>query len=120
MPRITGFDPLILLAPLRQAFKEANDVTGRRFQQEITSNKWAWPNPPSPRDIVDLRNLRDSYTPQVGETEWRHQWLVEHAIYAHEGWTTRSGFVGPPRRWTTAPRQDFPKVYVLLARRRFS
>ena len=103
-----------------RAFIEAQPLLVRRFTQEVEAEKWTWPNPPSPRDIVDTGRLRDSLnnpqhtgprTPTVEKTGHLiravHTWHVPYAAYVHEGYTLRSGFFGPPRPWTKPAIEGF-------------
>lgn len=55
----------------------------------------------SPRDIVDLGQLRDAQIlMRVDRQTFRLSWGVGHALAVHEGQTLRSGKHTLPRRWT--------------------
>jgi hypothetical protein len=103
-----------ILAAMEPAFSRANDVLGRKFQQEITSNKWVWPRGESPRDIVapNSGQLRDSYDPQPGKDGANpihdHTWDTEYAMAVHEGATFKdpSRPPLPARPWTKGPIAD--------------
>lgn len=99
-----------ILAAMEPAFQRANEVLGRKFQQEISDPKWAWPTSPSPRDIVDLGQLRDSYDAQPGKDGQNpihdHTWSTEYAMAVHEGAEYRDGRSMPGRPWTKAPIND--------------
>ena len=92
---------------LGEAFYRANEVLGRAFQSEVTANKWQWPNPPSPRDIVDTGNLRQSYsgerTRERGDPAFDHAWNTEYAMAVHEGAVLKNGTKLPARPWTEKP-----------------
>jgi len=92
---------------LGKAFYRANEVLGRAFQSEVTASKWQWPNPPSPRDIVDTGNLRQSYsgerTRERGDPAFDHAWNVEYAMAVHEGAVLKNGTKLPARPWTEKP-----------------
>lgn len=102
-----------ILAAMEPAFNKANEVLGRKFQQEITDPKWTWPTGESPRDIVSDHGgqLRDSYDAQPGKDGQNpihdHTWATEYAMAVHEGATFTDGRPPlPARRWTKAPIDD--------------
>jgi len=119
MAKLVWHGPKFKEAMIR-AFIEAQPKLVRRFTEEVNADKWTWPNPPSPRDIVDTGRLRDSLnnpnhtgprTPTVEKTgdlvRAVHTWHVPYAVYVHEGYTLRSGFFGPPRPWTEPAVKGF-------------
>lgn len=108
---------------LEEPFVEANQILGRAFTREITTNKWKWPTDPSPRDAVDLGQLRDSYNGKPGregsDVVFDHAWTAEYAMAVHEGaefkpnsvwgriWIAIHGRpVMPGRPWTEKPLKD--------------
>lgn len=99
-----------LVAALAEPFHQANEVLGRQFQKEITSNKWDWPNPPSPRDIVDHGDLRRSYVAERvtegGTPAHDHSWSQDYAMAVHEGADFDDGRTMPARPWTRDPLKD--------------
>ncbi len=107
------FNTAQLLAGAEAAFNEANMVLGREFQKRITSNMWAWPSSPSPRDIVDHGQLRDSYTPTaITPTVFEHAWNTEYAMAVHEGALYKDGKGNavramPARPWVRVTLRDF-------------
>lgn len=98
------------------AWVDVNHLLQRRFTMEITSNKWTWPNLPSPRDIVDKGQLRASYkgfpriNPETDLYEFDHEWNVNHALYVHEGYEHKSGSVWPGRPWTKKPLDETDRL----------
>ena len=95
---------------LAEPFYQANELLGRAFTKEITSNKWDWNAPPSPRDIVDNGQLRDSYQAkrgrEGGDPIFDHSWPVEYAMAVHEGAVFDNGMIHPQRPWTRDPLRD--------------
>lgn len=98
-------------AATRQVIEEARDwpegfgTTYRRNGQVVTG---------SYRDIVDLGELRDSQNYQrTEEYRTKYSWSAEHALYVHEGYTTKSGKQVPSRRWTevAAEEKNLPQVF---------
>lgn len=112
-----------ILAALEEPFHQANEVLGRKFQNEITANKWSWPNPPSPRDIVDTGTLRGSYVgervPDGRAPTHDHSWGAEYAMAVHEGAVFKDGSEFPERPWTEKPLEDgeLEKAFERLAKR---
>lgn len=102
----------LILAALKPAWDRSNEVLGRDFQKEITSNKWNWPRGDSPRDIVDTGQLRDSYAPQAGMDGdaliYDHAWPTEYAMAVHEGAKFKADNRPdlPARRWTEEPLKN--------------
>lgn len=117
---------------LEEAFHQANERLGDAFTQEITQNKWEWPNETerengevasSPRDIVDLGNLRRSYAPERategGDPAHDHVWNTEYAMPVHEGAKLANGKgTLPARPWTEEPleRGDLEKAFEALGK----
>lgn len=93
------------------AFTEANELLGRQAQQEITANKWNWPRAPSPRDIVDQGQLRNSYGGKREGDSYAHTWATEYAAAVLAGYVTRSGSTMPGRDWTKEPLGEFPETF---------
>ncbi|HLO87632.1 MAG TPA: hypothetical protein VK203_21865 [Nostocaceae cyanobacterium] len=96
------------------AFKQTMLLLGRQFTQAITSNIWDWPNPPSPRNIINTGRLRSSQQltfPAPGQALFA--WPVDYALYVHQGYTMSNGAVFPGRPWTTYALNNFnvPRVY---------
>lgn len=120
MTKDVVINPGPILKELESAFFEANEILEREFKNELTDNKWDWPNGQSPRDIVDTGTLRDSTkrdqrsTPSGPEVD--HTWNVEYAMAVHEGavfgantrpgraWIALTGKPEMPARpWTKGP-----------------
>ena len=103
---------------LEEAFSETNDLFNRNAAREITKDKWAWPNAPSPRDIVDLGGLRDSYQrTNVSAREVDHTWTVDYAMAVHEGAVISGSGGFPGRPWTLEPIERLPKDFEKVAKR---
>jgi hypothetical protein len=100
-----------ITAALEEAFVESNELFGRNATAEITANKW----PPDSRDIVDTENLRDSYTPTPGRTEYEHSWPVDYAMAQHEGAQLAGGGSIPAKPWTKEPLEKMPEDFERLA-----
>lgn len=112
------FNTTMLLAGAESAFGDANMILGRELQKRITDNRWGWPTDPSPRDIVDKGQLRDSYTPTaISKTEHEHAWNTEYAMAVHEGVVFQGGRSMPARPWVrvTLREFDFADAYGKLA-----
>ena len=91
-----------------QAFEEAMFLLGREMTKAISDNIWQWPNPPSPRNIVDTGRLRGSQQltfPTPGTALFA--WPVDYALFVHEGYTMKNGATFPGRPWTQVALQDF-------------
>ena len=103
------FNTVQLVAAAESAWPEANMILGRQFQKRITANQWQWPTDPSPRDIVDTGQLRDSYTPTaISATEHEHAWNTEYAMAVHEGAVFKNRqYVMPARPWVRVTLRDF-------------
>ncbi|MBD0266155.1 MAG: hypothetical protein ICV85_12775 [Tolypothrix sp. T3-bin4] len=100
---------------LDAAFKETMFLLGREFTKSITSNVWDWPNPPSPRNIIDTGRLRSSQQLTFqGTGQAIFTWPVDYALYVHEGYTMPDGSVFPGRPWTRQTLDNFD-VYGVLA-----
>ena len=105
-----------ILGAVVEAFGEAGDKFGEEAQREITSPVWDFPQPGS--DIVDLGNLRDSYTQvaRANGTIFEHQWNARHAMANHEGARYRNGSTRPARPWTKEPIENFERNFAAIAR----
>lgn len=133
MPFDIDWNDRQLVDALNEPFHQANEVLARKFQNEITSNKWAWPNPPLQRDIVKHGELRRSYVGErVGARTHSHSWNIEYGMAVHEGavfkansvwgriWIAIHGKpVMPARPWTKKPIEDgtLEDAFGRLARR---
>lgn len=82
----------------KQTFTQLN----AEFQKAITAKRWPWPNPPSPRDIVDTGSLRQSNTFSVAGTSAVFRWTKDYASFVHEGGIDGGRQNFPPRPWTDA------------------
>lgn len=108
-----------IVAALSEPFHQANEQLGVAFAQEISSNKWDWPNEPSPRDIVDDGDLRQSYKGErATPTDHDHSWNVDYAMAVHEGYVLKNGTRMPGRPWTKEPLESgkLEKAFEKLAR----
>jgi hypothetical protein len=94
---------------LDQAFSKTSRNLNDKFREKIESVEWDWDRRTrrqnntvvdSPRDIVDLGNLRDSQDMQIDNLETNYQWDVDYALEVHEGAMRYDGTMKPARRWT--------------------
>ena len=95
---------------LDEPFYQANEILGRRFTQQITARTWEWPTKPTPRDIVDFGQLRDSYQAERGregdDPLVDHAWTAGHALAVHQGAVFDDGSTMPARPWTKKSIDD--------------
>lgn len=113
------FNTVQLLGAAQAAFKDANMLLGIELQKSITKNRWSWPNEPSPRDIIDKGQLRDSYSPTPMPPDmYEHSWGTEYAMAVHEGAVFKDGHSMPSRPWVSATLReyDFAGAYSKLAK----
>lgn len=114
------FNTVELVNAAEEAFQSTNEALGVQFTRRITGNIWDWPNAPSPRDVVDLGQLRDSYKgPNMLEpTLAEHSWPTEYAMAVHEGARFADGRSMPARPWTTRTIKewDVGNAYARIAR----
>ncbi len=100
--------------PIRNAVKlalaDTVKVADSAFRVAIEKKQYGYPRATrrqngtlagSPRDIVDLGNLRDSqsYIP-LNDFSWQFTWYVDYAALNHEGGITERGRFHPARPWT--------------------
>jgi len=112
------FNTAQLLAGAEEAFKPANHLLGGEFTKSITENQWGWPTEPSPRDIVDKGQLRQSQRLEMLQpTLAEHSWNTEYAMAVHEGAVFDDGHSMPARPWvrTTIRDYDFAEAFARLA-----
>ncbi|PHJ69143.1 hypothetical protein VF14_03130 [Nostoc linckia z18] len=87
---------------LDAAFRETMFLLGREFTKSITDNVWQWPNPPSPRNIIDSGRLRSCQQLTFqGTGKATFAWPVDYSFYVHQGYTMPDGTTIPGRPWTT-------------------
>ena len=101
---------------LDEPFYQANELLGRAFTRNITRRHWGWPTAPTPRDIVDLGQLRDSYVAERGRAGddplVDHAWTARHSLPVHQGAVIKNAFgkgitvTIPARPWTKKPLDD--------------
>ena len=106
--------PHQLLREFRKAVPVAlNDVADKlndEFQAQIEQVKWTWPNKTkrkngatveSPRDIVDLGNLRSSQTREnIGPLQVEWTWKTDYSAIVHNGPKLVDGQRYRHRPWT--------------------
>lgn len=110
-----------IMAAMTEPFMQANEILGRAFQARFDMWIWTWPGQTqrragapvgSPRNIVDLGHLRDSYEFQriphaPGGPEYEHGWSAEYAMAVHEGAVFRNRrYTMPGRPWTLEPLEN--------------
>ena len=112
MARVT-VDKRKVMSMATDKFHSVNrDYLPNSFKGEITAKKWEWngnvtvrkngDTVTTPRDIVDLGTLRDSYRLEQRGLTYRHIWATDYAALVYEG-TPRT----PARPWGKKPLDDF-------------
>lgn len=101
---------------LHEALKDTAKKLDAEFQDQITSVKWDWPRKTrrkngrtvnSPRDIVDLGNLRDSQRDrQVSRYAIEWIWDVDYSAIVHNGAVLKGGGEVPGREWTKEAEKE--------------
>lgn len=116
-----------IVGALQDAFRETNEVLGRKFAQAIDDPRWPWPGDTqrhrgeavgSPRNIVDRGELKASYSPSSTPNTYRHAYTAEHAMAVHEGAVYKDGSTMTARPWVrqTLRDTDTDEVFATLAR----
>ena len=95
---------------VKRAFAQTAGKLGAEFPKQISEKKWDWPNETirkngqtvtTPRDIVDLGNLRASQrreTISATAVEWT--WHVDYSAVVHDGPKLKDGQQYRHRPWT--------------------
>jgi|694.fasta_scaffold15202_6 hypothetical protein len=93
-----------------RTFERAMDWADADFDQQMTSEKWDWPNETrrkngqvvnSPRDIIDTGALLQSKRrEQIGNSVVEFIWDDEVAEGVHDGMVSKSNKRLPARPWT--------------------
>jgi hypothetical protein len=105
----------------KEVFREVAIILGdREIPKAITDERWYWTSSPSPRDIVDTGQLRQSQHP----TEFPNDFTAvfrnsaEYAMAVHEGAALTNGTVLPPRPFMKATLEefDYPSKFAALYR----
>lgn len=100
-----------------QAMRQLGTWLDSRFTEEISAVKWAYPTPPSVRDIVDTGRLRASQTRVVNsDGSITFTWPTEYAQQVHDGGVAITGLRFPGRPWTKAPLEEAPSKFGQLLR----
>ena len=100
------------------AFLDSNLLLENRAKLEATKRKWAWPNEPSPRDVVDRGGLRSSITGRPDSpTEWVHAVNVSYAAPVLLGYR-RGTRNYPARNIYKDPLERFARSFETAFRRR--
>jgi hypothetical protein len=96
---------------LETAFIQTSRQLNNKLREKIESSEYEWDRTThrqnrsvvnSPRDIVDLGNLRDSQDMQIDtrNLETNYEWDIDYALEVHEGAMRNDGTMKPARRWT--------------------
>lgn len=104
-------DPSKIALAIALAFDNTVDQMSQAFDEAIETELYNYPRVThrrsgeivsSPRNIVDTGELLESKVVARSSSSMsaKFTWEASHSIYAHEGYTTRSGAEVPPRRWT--------------------
>ena len=117
-----------LLRALEEAAQDTALAMDAEFAADIRTAIWDWPNPPSPRDIVETGNLAASQRPPRIATAPAalavdFVWTATYSIFVHEGYVRNSGngeLRFPARPWTrtTLSRIDWAGVWAQNVRKR--
>lgn len=95
------------------AFLDANLALENLAKKEVKLRKWAWPNDPSPRDVVDRGGLGSSIT-ATPEDETSREWI--HAVNVNYAAPVLLGYrLGkrnyPARNIYREPLKALPKIF---------
>jgi hypothetical protein len=111
----------ILETKIKQAFTQIVDDFKEDQIQELESEKWDWPRNTkrqnhqivgSPRDIVDLGELKDSLAIEpITSTEVVYSYPVEYAMIVHQGATLHTGTELPARPWVDAAVEELKQNF---------
>lgn len=111
-----------------RVFESAMDWAEEDFKNEITTEKWRWPNntkrqngqtAKSPRDIVDLGGLlRSQKREDFGQEKTVFTWRGEdrgggdraYALEVHDGYVSKGGSRMPARPFTDNAIMRLPDV----------
>lgn len=97
---------------LREVVKEAWERFSAHVDSELTRHitepKWDWPRGESPRDIVDMNDLRNSQQmeidPRPGVMITKYRYGAKHAAPVHDGAVFKATDAeGKPRTMTARP-----------------
>jgi len=105
-----------------RAVQEALAKTGKKLDQqfdtEVTSVIWPWDRgdtfrknkdiASSPRDIVDLGDLRDSKSEpeKIDNYSLKWTWKVDYSAIVHNGGKFKDGTEYPKRPWTETAEKE--------------
>jgi hypothetical protein len=130
-------DERILREVMREAWERFSAYVDSELTRHITEPKWAWPTGESPRDIVDIGDLRNSQKmeidPRPGVLITKYRYGARHAAPVHDGAVFKAtGPDGLPRTmqarpWTRELMKDRVKLqkvfklhFTLSAKRRLA
>jgi|688.fasta_scaffold00739_13 hypothetical protein len=130
-----GMDQQLLREVVGEAWGRFSTFVDSELTRHITEPKWDWPSGESPRDIVDIGDLRNSqemainHRPGVMETKFR--WTAPHAPAVHDGAVYKANDsegqprTRPARPWTRELQRERVKLqrafqlhFTLSAKRR--
>ena len=113
MPKINTPDdlPRIFDRAVREALKKTGKRLDEQFDLEVSTVKWPWDRGEtvrknkqtvkSPRDIVDLGNLKNSKKSEnLDPYGIRWTWEVDYSSIVHDGGKFMDGSEYPERPWT--------------------
>lgn len=103
---------------LNEAWDDLSAYMGRKFTDQIRAEEWLWPRPPSPRDIVDTGNLRDSLLIERKENQLltEFHWTAPYAAFVHDGAVFKRPDTNgnlrsfPARPWTRPVLRDSTRI----------
>jgi hypothetical protein len=113
---------------LEAALADTAGNLAARFRELIESPVFEWPGQTirrsgevagSPRNIVDLGNLRDSQrTVKVNAAVFEFIWSVQYAAYVYFGYTTLAGNSYPGRDWVSPVAREALGLFAAEVRKR--
>lgn len=110
------------------ALESVVDELAAKFRELIESPVFEWPGTTvrrsgevvgSPRNIVDLGNLRDSQdTRRLNPAAFQFVWDVQYAAYVFYGYTLLTGASRPGRDWINPVVRNALKLFAGEVRKR--
>jgi hypothetical protein len=128
-------DEQLLREVVTEAWGQFSAYVDSDLTRHITEPKWPWPNGESPRDIVDIGDLRNSQQMSIdsrpGVMETKYRYSAPHAPAVHDGAVFKATDANgqprtmPARPWTRELLKDrvrlqraFKLHFILAAKRR--
>jgi hypothetical protein len=101
-------DEQLLREVVTEAWGQFSAYVDSELTRHITEPKWPWPNGESPRDIVDIGDLRNSQQMSIdsrpGVMETKYRYSAPYAPAVHDGAVFKATNAnGQPRTMTARP-----------------